>query len=70
MAVNNRHISDLPLGNPTIKIEIGDPLPDAEYDSLDRLLAAHQSHAYGKGYGVVLNAKNKKIGKPAHCIHV
>ncbi|KAI0999240.1 hypothetical protein K3495_g8957 [Podosphaera aphanis] len=59
MAVNNRDISDLPLGNPTIRIKIGDPLPDAEYESLERLLAAYQSHAYGKGYGVVLNAKNK-----------
>ncbi|KAI1007435.1 hypothetical protein K3495_g789 [Podosphaera aphanis] len=59
MVVNNRDISDLPLGNPTIRIKIGDPLPDAEYESLERLLAAYQSQAYGKGYGVVLNAKNK-----------
>ncbi|KAI0999703.1 hypothetical protein K3495_g8493 [Podosphaera aphanis] len=36
-----------------------DPLPDAEYESLERLLAAYQSHAYGKDYGVVLNTKNK-----------
>ncbi|KAI0995769.1 hypothetical protein K3495_g12411 [Podosphaera aphanis] len=58
-AVNNCDISDLPRGNPTIRIKTGDPLPDAEYESLERLLAAYQSHAYGKGYGVVLNAKNK-----------
>ncbi|KAI0996833.1 hypothetical protein K3495_g11349 [Podosphaera aphanis] len=59
MAVINYDISDLPLGNPTIRIKIGDPLPDTEYESLERLLAAYQSHAHGKGYGVVLNAKNK-----------
>ncbi|KAI0999282.1 hypothetical protein K3495_g8918 [Podosphaera aphanis] len=66
IAVNNRDISDLPLGNPTIRIKIGDPLPDAECESLERLLAAYQSHAYGKGYGVVLNAKNKN--KEGQCI--
>ncbi|KAI0998204.1 hypothetical protein K3495_g9991, partial [Podosphaera aphanis] len=46
MAVSNRDISELPLGNPMIRIKIGDPLPDAEYESLERLLAAYQSHAY------------------------
>ncbi|KAI0992279.1 hypothetical protein K3495_g15907, partial [Podosphaera aphanis] len=52
MAVNNLDISELPLGNPTIRIKIGDPLLDAEYESLERLLAAYQSHAYGrKGSG-------------------
>ncbi|KAI0998776.1 hypothetical protein K3495_g9420 [Podosphaera aphanis] len=68
MAVNNRDISDLPLGNPTIRIKIDYPLPDAEYESLERLLAAYQSHAYGKGYGVVLNAKkqNKEGQRTIH----
>ncbi|KAI0996136.1 hypothetical protein K3495_g12045 [Podosphaera aphanis] len=62
MTGNNReaHLSDLPLINPTTRMEIGDPLPDAEYESLEHLLAAYQSHAYGKGYKVVLNAKNKE----------
>ncbi|KAI1000954.1 hypothetical protein K3495_g7244 [Podosphaera aphanis] len=61
MAGNNReaHISGLPHVNLTIRMMIGDPLSEAEYESIERLLAAYQSHAYGKGYVVVLNAKNK-----------
>lgn len=61
MAVNNRDISDLPLRNPTIRIKIDDPSPDAENESLERLLAAYQSHTYGKGYGIVLNTKKKNM---------
>jgi hypothetical protein len=34
---------------------IGPRLKDAEYDSLALLLAAYESHSYGKGYGVILS---------------
>ncbi|KAI1006723.1 hypothetical protein K3495_g1494 [Podosphaera aphanis] len=52
-------ISALPYANPTTRMKIGGPLPDAQYESLERLLDACQSHAYVKAYGVILNAKNK-----------
>lgn len=39
--IQEAHISDLPFLNPTIRMKIGDPLPDAEYESLERLLAAY-----------------------------
>ncbi|KAI1005240.1 hypothetical protein K3495_g2979 [Podosphaera aphanis] len=57
--IREAQISDLPFVNPTIRMNIGDPLPDAYYESLERLLAAYQSHVFGRGYGVVLNAKKK-----------
>lgn len=53
------HSSDAPLPFPTVRQKIGEPLPDAVYASSTALLAAYQAYAYNKGYGVVLNAKNK-----------
>jgi hypothetical protein len=57
------HSSDASIDFPTIRVKIGEPLPDATYDSLPELLQAYQSHSYGRGYGVVL-ADSKGMNKP------
>jgi hypothetical protein len=54
-----RHLSDAPIDFPTIRVKIGEPLPDTTYPSLPELLAAYQ---YGRGYGVVL-ADSKGMDK-------
>jgi hypothetical protein len=58
------HPTDQALPFPTIRVKLGEPLADAEYDSEDALLQAYRDHAYNKGYGVVwdYNASNK-MGK-------
>jgi hypothetical protein len=58
-----RHPSDAPIDFPTIRVKIGEPLPDTTYASLPELLAAYQPHSYGRGYGVVL-ADSRGMNKP------
>ena len=53
------HASDAPLPFPTIRQKNHCLTRSTVYVSATALLAAYQAHAYNKGYGVVLNAKNK-----------
>src|ERR1700733_8593770 len=51
--------SDAPLDSPEMQVKLGAPLVDTVYKTLPELLATYRDHAYNKGYGVVLNARNK-----------
>ncbi|KAN0080595.1 hypothetical protein V8E54_003799 [Elaphomyces granulatus] len=63
------HQSDQQIEYPTVQTIIGEPLPDAEYESHEAVENAYRQHALGKGYGVVkvdtggLKKYSKKRGR-------
>ena len=64
------HLSDQQIAAyPTVQIIIGEPLPDAEYESHEAVENAYRQHARGKGYSVVkvdtggLKKYSKKTGR-------
>jgi hypothetical protein len=63
------HLSGQQLAYPTVQIIIGEPLPDAEYESYEAVENAYRQHALDKGYGVVkvdtcgLKKHSKKSGR-------
>jgi hypothetical protein len=64
MASSSRepHTSEFLIPFSIDRIAICESLPDAEYKSLPELIEAYQSHAYRKGYAVVLaDSKSLKI---------
>jgi hypothetical protein len=48
------HASDAPIPFSTERIKLGEPLPDAIYETANAVLQAYRDHAYDRGYGVVL----------------
>ncbi|RKF81549.1 hypothetical protein GcM1_181005 [Golovinomyces cichoracearum] len=63
--VRELHPSDSPFPNSTIQIRLGEPLPDAEYNTPEDVLQAYQDHSKLNGYGVVFEYERnrKKKGK-------
>ncbi|RKF78936.1 hypothetical protein GcM3_059038 [Golovinomyces cichoracearum] len=51
--VRELHPSSSPIPNSTLKIRLGEPLPDAEYDTPEDVLQAYQDHGKLNGYGLV-----------------
>lgn len=49
------HPSEATIAFSASRILIGEPLPNATYASCDAALQAYQSHAYNKGYAVILD---------------
>jgi hypothetical protein len=47
------HPSDQQIAHPTTQTIIGEPVPDAEYESYEAVENAYRQHALGKGYSVV-----------------
>lgn len=50
---------------PTIKVKLGERLPDAIYESCEKLLHAFQAASHGKGYSIVFgySGKENKSGR-------
>ncbi|RKF81213.1 hypothetical protein GcC1_028033 [Golovinomyces cichoracearum] len=63
--VRELYPSDSPIPNFVLQIRLGEPLPDAEYDTPEDVLQAYQDHGKLNGYGLIFEYERnrKKKGK-------
>ncbi|RKF65292.1 hypothetical protein OnM2_010004, partial [Erysiphe neolycopersici] len=61
--------SDEPISISTERIKLGEPLPDATYDSLEDLVRAYSDHCRDKGYGITWE-RNDKLVKGTKTIYM
>ncbi|RKF60073.1 hypothetical protein GcM3_169020 [Golovinomyces cichoracearum] len=61
---NEIHIYNAPLIDSSVLIKIGDPLKNADYESLDHLLAEYRGH----GVALCAQYKNEEVRVSLECV--